>query len=381
MKKIIYIVIGLIFANCKGSEINHQKIKNTEFSKSTYKMDTIYKQKFNDLLLSFVRNNYNSKVEWKTILKNKSGKELILHNDIFEKDSAWTYKESISESPIDLYNISGSLLDGKNLYVIYNRFGRVSVVKFSFTENENFTKDEKVILNTKFSGGSGKMSNQADFRKINTDLYFSLYYGQSYTGTKVSLYKFNSDSFQKIKQIQWGEKIKRIKTISISDFGRKWYKNEEKILNSFNKLSLQDKEKEVPPSKEDVLKFNLLKNHVDKTFSYQDMDLDQETYREKESILNNLGLENYQLFINSEKKIEEFKIKRAEEYINDVLLKFKISKNVSKVKLLDYIYESEKEKIIFFFYKDSLETKIIRYNNYNSEWLIGDCKEEEIKQP
>ena len=208
MRYLLFAVLHFSFFVCQGQV----------FSDS----DTIYQQQHNQINLRFTRTSTNTGIEWKTILINRDGKELILNSDSIEKNLAWEHYESVGESPIDLYNIAGSYSDGKNLHVIYNRFGRVFIVKYTLEEAEKFKKEEKTLLRFSASGSFGHMVNQARFIKIRNDVYFSLYTGQSFTGTQTNIFRLNPLSYE-IKQIHFQEKPASVKVIHISESGKLRY--------------------------------------------------------------------------------------------------------------------------------------------------------------
>ena len=346
--------------------------------------DTIYQQQHNQISLRFTRTSTNTGIEWKTILTNRDGKELTLHSDSIEKNLVWEHYESVGESPIDLYNISGSHLDGKNLYIIYNRFGQVFITTYIFLEGEKFEKEEKIIQNSSSSGSFGNMSNQAQFRKIYGNIYFSLYTGHSFTGTRTNIFRLNPITYN-IKQIYFKENPVPVKVISVDNFGKIEYEQTKRKIEYYENLSASEKtkNKSIAPTENEIKRLNTIEQYLEKPFYFKVMDINEEKYKEENTNLQNTGITDYPLFgkIEDSHKIDEAKIKYAEQYIKEVLAVYK-EKDANKIQLLDFIYDSGQKNIIYFFYqKNTKEVKIIRYDNYKNEWLLRDYQEEEVQEP
>ncbi len=91
--------------------------------------------------------------------------------------------------------------------------------------------------------------------------------------------------------------------------------------------------------------------------------------------------------LDLDKNVEKLSVKIKKVLIDNKFLdKINNFKYLGNIDISDF-NDDEKYKIratgiTYFIYQDNnLIKKIIRYNNYNSEWLIGEYKEEEIKQP
>jgi hypothetical protein len=98
--------------------------------------------------------------------------------------------------------------------------------------------------------------------------------------------------------------------------------------------------------------------------------------KDEEQLFRTLDLEQ-----NKEKVSEEIKKVLIE---NNLLKQNDNFKYLGNIDLSDY-YDDEKYKLRttgynYFFYKHDFSTKIIRYDNDDNEWLLGDYKEEEIKE-
>ena len=354
------------------------------YSQSIPITDTIYEQQHNQINLRFTRTSTNTGIEWKTILTNRDGKELTLHSDSIEKNLVWEHYESVGESPIDLYNIAGSYSDGKNLYVIYNRFGQVFIVKYTLEEAEKLKKEEKTLLRFSASGSFGHMVNQARFIKIYGNIYFSLYTGHSFTGTRTNIFRLNPITYN-IKQIYFKENPVPVKVISVDNFGKVEYEQTKRKIEYYENLNASEKtkNKSIAPTENEIKRLNTIEQYLEKPFCFKVMDINEEKYKEENINLQNTGITDYPLFgkIEDSHKIDKAKIKYAEQYIKEVLAVCK-EKDANKIQLLDFIYDSGQENIIYFFcQKNTKKVEIIRYNNYNNEWLLGDYKEEEVEQP
>ncbi len=382
MKKCIFLLcLSLLLLNCVGQKQNKKgKSQNakhavTRIVKQIQKMDTIYKQQHDQLLLTFIRKEDSTKVEWKAVSTNANGSETIIHTDFVEKNIAWKFQSERSESPIDLYNIAGSFLDAQDLYVVYNRFGHVFIVKYNLINTGKFTKEEEIIQEQMASGSFGNFVNQAQFRKINSVLFFTLYTGQSFTGTTIYLYKLQS-SLKNIKQLSFRKETTRLKTMCISESGKLGFVQTGKAIANFDRLDAKEKEanQSIAPSKRERADYELLKAYIDKPFEFIKMSNDEEKFKAEELALENAGLTSYNLFLDEPKKnIDPKKFKQAEKFINEALA---ITGTKEQIKLLDYIYDNGQENTIYFFCDDGLRIKIIRYKN--DEWLISNYDENNI---
>ena len=210
--KLVVILLHCFFfltaASCQTGNkatTNKQNIKN---------METIYESKSADFTIKFQRLSDTLSTTWETIFTNKNGEELILEKDFVEKDSAWLHQETVNESSVDLYNITTSIVDDNFIYIVYNRFGEVYVVKYDWQKKEKINKEKKVIQKYLASGGFGLMKNDGELKKINNILYLYLHVGQSFSGVKSGLYIINTHNFA-IAKINFNEEISPIKTTKI----------------------------------------------------------------------------------------------------------------------------------------------------------------------
>jgi hypothetical protein len=364
MEKIYIILISIIIiGSCKAQKIEHNNFRKLSM------MDTVYNQQHNQLRLTFVRESDKGKIKWKSIVKDKNGEELIVYSDSIEKNMGWEYQESIGESPADLYNIAGSYLEGDNLYVTYNRFGEVFIIKYSFTEDRNFTKQEKLIEKFLVSAGFGDMVNKAQFIKIDDYIYMILNAFQSGSRRNSKIFKIDQNSLSEIKIVIFSEKQDVIQVCSVSNFGKSYYQQIKDKISEYNKSKDTDREK-LKPTKTEYDFFEQVKDKINKNLFY---------IKRSGNGDNELpfGIEEHTLFLSDNKTLDYSQMENADKYIKEVL-SFD-NKNYSEIQTRGYIHVNSQEKYVCFFYTENTSIKIIKYDLYNSEWVIGDYKEEEVK--
>jgi hypothetical protein len=388
MRFFFNILLSLCFfiSSCNGQKLNDNKITTpVNSSKKAIsplkKMDTIYKQQHDALVLSLVMDSTSSIVTWKTILTKESGNEIVLDTNTIEKSAAWKVQENIGESPIGLYNIASSYLKGAHLYIINNSFGEVFVKKYTLLENDKFSVQNKGITEYLTSGGFGSMVNTAQFKNVNDDLYFLITAGQSFTGSKTNLYKINTTSFT-IKKIKFAESIQRIKTFTISESAKLTYNQIKIKVDYYNGLTTsQKKENELlAPTPKELKDFEVLKEYINSTNLYhlKTMSSQQDLYEQQETDLSNLGFSNFPLFTDDEKNIKNDDLNKFVGYITELFKKEDSKKEIRNIKMLNYIFSKEQDNKIYFFFENQAVMEIIRYDNYTSEWLISRYAEKEI---
>jgi hypothetical protein len=388
MKFFFNILLSLYFfiSSCNGQKLNDNKIttpvtSNKKAIPQLKKMDTIYKQQHDALVLSLVMDSTSSVVTWKTILSSAMGNEIVLDTSTIEKSAAWKAQENVGESPVGLYNIASSYLKGEHLYIIYNRFGEVFVKKYTLLENDKFSVQNKEITEYLTSGGFGSMVNTAQFKKVNDDLYFLITAGQSFTGSKTNLYKINTTLFT-IKKIKFAESIQRIKTFTISESAKLTHNQIKTKVDYYNGLTTsQKKENELlAPTTKELKDFEVLKEYVNSTNPYhlKTMSSQQDLYEQQETDLSNLGFSNFPLFTDDEKNIKNDDLNKFVGYVTELFKKEDTKKEIRNVKMLNYIFSKEQDNKIYFFFENQAVMEIIRYDNYTSEWLISRYAEKEI---
>lgn len=352
MKKrffLIYLtVVNFLLYSCNGQVINQSNQKKME----------IYEKQFDGFSIQFIRIISNEKIDWKTIYK-KNNEEKIIYADMAIKNIGWKIQEERGESPIDLYNIAGTFYDDRNksLYVIYNRFGEVLLHKYILEKDSFIKKEDKILMKYLMSGGFGKVINDADITKIKDKIYFILAIGQSGIKNPSQMFVINNNSLNMISKIEFENPIKIIKSVYINEFG----------------VSVYNQEKTNPNKKEVT---DLLKDNMEKKYFFIDMPVNKEQYEIKASELHDYGISNFKLFLkeNSENAvdIDSDKIKKANTYINEA------SKNENQ-KIISYLFDKSQENILYFLVDENNIIKIVRFNNYNSDWLFGNYKETIVK--
>ncbi len=383
MKNSLFFIIYIILGTAYLDEHNYSKKNFIYFNVIGSKiktMDTIYYKEYDNVKISFLRTENTTTVNWETLLTNKSGENITLFTDKVEKNMLWKSQEEKGESPIRLYNISGFFFDGDNLYLVYNRFGFVTLIKYTFTNNNKFTKEEKPLLSYLVSGGFGDMINNVQFKKINGDLYFLLITGQSFTGSTSNLYKSNLVDLN-LKKIEFDEKVRIVKAISLSESGRLGFEQTEGKIKYYNSLnnSKKDENKLIAPTDKELKEYKIVQEYIKLPFYFKEISSQKDKYEIEETELDNLGLAKFSLFTDESRKIEELKIKDAIKYINQATNLLKTDKPSNMMNLLDYFHDSIKENKLYFFCQDGFKIKIIRYDNFYNQFVIGDYKEEIVK--
>lgn len=346
MKKqvITLLLFTFLFSSCKGQD--KPQINQPE-------MKTIYEQKFDDISLQFIRNNTNETISWETQITEKGTTNSILLDEI-KKNDAWKFQEKIDESPIDLYNIGGAYFNqnDSSLVVLYSRFGDVFINKYS-KNNGKFKKvEQKGISKYVMSGGFGKAIINAEFIKIKDYIYFYATVGQTGIKNPTQLFVIKSSSLKTLKKIEFNPPTKIVKTVYLNDFGVSIY-HQEKQKKSKNNL------------------LPLLSKNMGKDFFYVDMPVKNEEKENMNSQLHNSGIEKYSLFMNENNVIDSVKLQKSSQFLNDAIN--------SKVLILGHLTDLGQEKIIYFFTEESEEDlKIIRFDNYTSEWLFANYLEKNV---
>lgn len=355
--------------NCNGQKQSNKLLK------SNNKMDVIYTKNFDKFTLTLTRNIFENQVEWKTIVRNKKGIEIVLDLKSIEKDLAWKFQEKRNETPIDLSNISNSYLDDNNLYIIYNHFGKITLEKFTFLLDDKIKKEETIIDNYLVSGGFGGMVNYSEVKKIDLDLYFFLTNGQTGTGVKNNFFKVSLIDF-KVKKIDFQSYTKKVVVFNITEYGKEKYLQEKKRIG--------DVGKNTTTNSTEIQVFSKVGDYIKKGTNF----INESNISELEKLDDITDIERKPLFIksygdvgyNDEKKlIDENKISNAQNYLEEALMTLNKNNHSSNVKFLGYIYDSGQKNLLYLFYKENGKTKICLFDNYKNEWQIGDYKEDDIK--
>lgn len=349
-KKFFLIFFICLIYSCRGQEIKTANDNN---------MDTIYEKQYKNFSILFVKNSTKENVVWKTIYKSNSTPEVAIFSDKAEKNKSWNFQEERGESPADLYTVAGTFFDDKNklLYIIYNRFGEVTIHQYALEKNIFVKENEHVLAKYLMSGGFGNVISKSDFIKIKEKIYFIFSVGQSGVKNPTQMYSFETGDLKSLNKIEFNSLKKIVKASYINDFGKSLYEQEKDNLT-------QNKE---------VL--NLIKNNISKDLFFVEMPLDKEKYEVKSSELHDFGIEGFSLFINksssdNKDNIKTESVKKYSLYIKDILYGNEKS-DKSNIQPLGYLYDSGQENMLYFFIEENKNLEIVRFNNYSSEWLFG----------
>jgi hypothetical protein len=380
MKSLIILIHLTFFFSTSCHSVN----KIVLAKKTDKQMEIIFNQKLTNFTIKFQRNNEAVLCSWEAIATNINGEEFILEKDSIQKDSGWLHQESVSESPVDLYNITTAAEHNNYIYVVYNRFGNVYAIKYDVTKKLNIIKEKRIIQKYLASGGFGEMKNRGEFKIIEDAIYLNLHVGQSFTGIKSALYRFTTPNYNIVK-INFNKDITAIKTVSLDETARLLMQQMQKKMKAWEAMSEQQKKlhKDDALTQEELTNLRILEKHATDTISYFKLSADKNIRRDEETKLSNEGFQSFNIFKEDES------LQNAPKYITEILEKDKPVKSSTKIKLLGYMKDSvRKEKInnglddtiIYFFYQDNEmgDVKIIRYDNYPmaAYWYIGNFKEE-----
>ncbi|HEX8575153.1 MAG TPA: hypothetical protein VF677_02560 [Flavobacterium sp.] len=257
-----------------------------------------YSKRKDNLQIQLVVKKINNTIAFQTLAENKKGEKIIL--DEIQAGSS-LFKD---ENKYQFHNIIDFTKKEDSIFVFYNDFGKVFLLKFTF-DNVKYTKTEIFIGKHKIISyeNGGNMQSFMQMKWINNKLYFYMHASQMYGGKLKDLFVYSNDN---VKRINF-EQTRNVK--------------DEKQI--FRVLDLEQNKEKVNEEIKGILRKNYL-------------------------------LEQYEKF----------------EYIGNIDVtpfKERGSRNLGG--------------ITYFFYQDtSTQTKIIRYDSDYNQWLIGDYKEEEIKQ-
>ncbi len=184
----------------------------------------------------------------------------------------------------------------------------------------------------------------------------------------VFFYEFNF--FQNKKFSKKEQKIALFSAGSIDNFGGYVCSIDKFEIDKVNYFYLTYG-RDVGPKFKQILSFN---NARIKKIEFSDKKI---KIKDEEQFFKTLDLDK-----NTEKVSAEIKKVLIESKLLDKINNFKYFGNIDLTNFHDDDLKLRTRGTIYLIYQDShLRKKIICYDNYDSEWLIGDYKEEEIKQP
>ncbi|WP_309607881.1 hypothetical protein [Flavobacterium sp.] len=270
--------------------------------------------------------------------------------------------------------IGDAIQTGNFIYVSIYKQNKVFLIEY-LVQQTDAPKKEYFIAND-FRGSYeifGDPTFSSEIKKINNELFImSKYSGltrfnlQSREMKKLLFFNSHanpnqSDNAKQKESFNFNQKI--IKTIHIDldneTIFSEYLKNHKINIDS-DKISLIKK----------------LKKSNEKTYYFYEI---KDIEKDNSFLKNTSGVEVFNIFtkenLNNSESINQIKVALVsviDNYYSKVNINFK---------LFDYIQEYGNEDISCFFYSDATSRiKIARYSTDNSEWLLGDYKEEEIKQ-
>jgi hypothetical protein len=325
-------------------------------------MKTLYKEQFGYLNLEFIKTQDDKFDIWKTTLTSRKTNKTIE----LRIDSAYRHIEfeKRGESPAALYNLLGSFIIGKSVYVIYDKLGTVELCKYEFISPTEFKETNKLLENYFVTPALGRSKSNVYFKKIGDNIYFLLNLGQSFNTPKYSfLHKINDSMELNVKKLVFDlQSSESVTTVRLDDDSRRF-------INSV--------------SEDDVLsavlqkEYDIFKQHYDSTYYHKEISSDPQKQHMEVGTLHRQGLFPYDLYEDAKKtgKIESL-LKEILQFINqDTDIKY-----IDGIEYKEIIHDDEQYSIIYFFYRNRMnKVNIIKYMGKNAIWLISDYIEKEIK--
>ena len=336
-------------------------------------METIYTQKHNNFTLSLVRTLDKNNYIWQTVITNKNrGEKLVLNADSADR-SKWSYKESIGESPVELYNIIHSILNDKILYVFYDKFGSILMAQYHFTGGTDFDKKETLIGAYLSSGGFGSHESNFRYMKFNNKIYFILSARQQFLDKNEGFYSLDLTT-------------SRLKKIVFTNNSRVFVATYVKHKDALDDLAYSFL------SEEDLARINRTKMFMEKPYYLYEVnnDIEQRKKEINDLLLSVWLFEKYPFFGNNNHENDDSSYKNplngkekktVEKYIKEI---FEFTGNTvdKKFEVFDCLYTGTPDYIdtYYFFYLDiNNHVNIVRYNIYDALWYFGDFDEIALK--
>lgn len=352
--------------NIQNNNTKNNNSMDAFFSNREIKLDSC-------LTLSFKRTLVNNTYVYKTILKNrKSNKELLLNVESFKNNSSLEFFDERGENPLKLglFSIAGTILNDKDLYIVFNRFGTVSLHKYSFTDTDKYTEDVKIILHFFVTPALGMSGCGALMKKIGKDIYMLISSGQAYSAEKIKLMKINTNKFS-VSEIIFKDNCK----VAIALFV------EESAKEYIAQLEQERERNIIPLDKQEQEFLTTIKTFPYEGYFFRELSCDKKEMDNQISEFSRMWLGDYHFFDENyfcdenyqPKKINIEQTTQIIQEVLDYLLENKI------VKLVDVLADASDTSIVYFFYlDDTFRLKIIRYCQYRHVWFVGDYIEEEI---
>ncbi|MCD7930930.1 MAG: hypothetical protein LUH15_05970 [Tannerellaceae bacterium] len=260
-----------------------------------------------------------------------------------------------------LYNIIGSFLYNKSLYVVYEKWGIISIYNYEFVDPIKFKIQGRNLAGHMVTPALGPLTSKAIFKNINSDIYLFITMSQGRdTTTPSQLYL--------IKDIQ-NMDLLMFKSTSLNSTAIL-------TLNESFKSWVDDvEEDEIEKLDEDNLKdYKTFIGYREAPYYFKKLSLKKNQKDELSDLSYSDGLVSYHFF--NPKKLPLPNRKEIELTIKEVLTFCKTDTNIH---YLDYILD-ELNDTVYFFYKDrKSRVQIITYEIQDSVWKMWDYKTERKK--
>lgn len=362
----------LVFFIC--TYVNGKAVQKIE------KMDTIFCQTENNITLSLVREYKEATCNWKTILlNNKNGKKLIIDSDSLSLIHS-PYVGSIKRNSfVGFYNIIFSVFNDKDIYIFYDKFGKIICVHYHFTAAYSFEKKETLLSQYLCHPNWGKQNNDFRYVRLNNKLYFYLSTGQLSTDKHKSFYTLDFVTSQ-LKKNVFNESNNRM-VVGI-------YAKHKNLYDHIDEESL---------SRERLDQINEFKKYLDKLYYLYEVSNNEDLRKKEIDKFRNINLHVYPVFEKSKEitkkellQINSTKYRnlskkeerlRAEQILSEVLETIG-HKLKSTIKIQDYFFlgNSDYMEMYYFFYtNEHNRMQITRYDMYENLWYISDFEETDFE--
>ena len=340
--------------------------------KTKLDMDTIYQKKINHLSIKFIRSLQDSTYYWETQLINTANnKKIILYKDSIVKDFAWEQFERIGEGYTNFYNISGTFIRNKDVYIVYNKMGDVFISKYHFTASNEFTEETQSLSKYSVIPRDGRLTNEAHFSIIDNSMFLGLCIGQDRSSIELEKELFKiSDSFE-IKKLVFKPNPLVLNGI---------FPNEG-LKSDYNELLEKQEAKTI--TKQELEALTYLKEYMLKPYYLKSVSTDPDIQHQT---IENYFKQKWELFDFFPDKLQFNQRDLINGYIKDVVNYS--NQKTDSMELLGWMefdfragtIQFSMNNDIFLFYRNQYANmKILRYKQYYPTWIVGDYTEEKIK--
>lgn len=318
-------------------------------------MKIIYEQKIDSLSILLEYSEKNNSPQWETKLVNhKTKKEISVLLDKKEKNTlSYPSDSSINifkDNFVQLYLILGAYIHEKTLYVVYEKWGVVSLYSFQFTASEVFTSDHRELTGHFVTQAYGPLTSNAAFKEIKSSIYLLLNMGQS-ANTESSSEFYRISDIHTINKLSFSESsTQMIATYGLSTNGRNF------LANVIDEDQLSDNED-----------YHYLKQFSERPYYLKKLSLDENKRVHELYEIEINGLSLYDIY-DSTPDIPDNK--DNEEIIKEILSFCNANTNI---KYLDCLVDG-RNSVFYFFYLDSdNHIQIMGYKKKYCIWEIYKC--------